>query len=161
MLALGLALLFFGAALRAAQRFPGSATKERVLAVYALATTAFVALALFIELDREVLSVAIAAEMLAVAWVATKTRIATLRPIAGLLGLAFAFLLAPQIMLLFQLAASSLLDIQWQLQDSIPIVDYPSFQLGLPALFFLAAAYSLRGMSDGPLVRALELLPWR
>jgi uncharacterized membrane protein len=155
-LAMGLALLFFGAALRAAQRFPESAIKERVLAVYALATSAFVALALFIELDREVLSVAIAAEMLAVAWVATKTRISTLRPIAGLLGLAFAFLLAPQIMLLLQLAASSLLDIQWQLQDSIPIVDYPSFQLGLPALFFLAAAYGLRGMADGPLVRTLE-----
>ncbi len=156
MLAMALALLFLGAALWAAKRFPASVVKERILAVYALATTAFLALTFFIELDREFLSVAIAAELLAVAWVATRTQIGTLRPIAGLLGLTFAFLLVPQILLLIQLAFYSVLGVEWRLQESIPIVDYPTFQLALPAALFLGAGYVLRRMSDGLLVRTLE-----
>ena len=106
-LAMALSLLFFGAALWAARRLPPSLVKERVLAIYALATTAFLALTFFIELDREFLSVAIAAELLAVAWVATKTQISSLRPIAGLLGIAFAVLLFPQILLLVQLSPTA------------------------------------------------------
>jgi uncharacterized membrane protein len=155
-LAMALALLFFGAALWAARRLPASLVKERVLAIYALATSAFVALAFFIELDREFLSVAIAAELLAVAWVATKTEIRSLRPIAGLLGLTFAFLLVPQIILLVQLSAYSILGIEWHLQESIPIVDYPAFQLALPAALFLIAGYVLRRARDGVLIRTLE-----
>ncbi|MGB0086446.1 MAG: DUF2339 domain-containing protein [Rhodomicrobiaceae bacterium] len=155
-LAMALSLLFFGAALWAARRLPPSLVKERVLAIYALATTAFLALTFFIELDREFLSVAIAAELLAVAWVATKTQISSLRPIAGLLGIAFAVLLFPQILLLVQLSLYSILGIEWHLQASIPIVDYPSFQLALPAGMFLLAAYTLRRAADGFLIRTLE-----
>jgi uncharacterized membrane protein len=155
-LAMGLALLFFAAALWAARRLAPSLVKERVLAIYALATSAFLALTFFIELDREFLSVAIAAELLAVAWIATRTQIATLRPIAGLLGLAFAFLLAPQIILLVQLSIYSIIGFEWYLQESIPIVDYPAFQLALPAALFLLAAYSLRQARDGLLIKVLE-----
>jgi uncharacterized membrane protein len=155
-LAMGLALLFFAAALWAARRLAPSLTKERVLAIYALACSAFVALTFFIELDREFLSVAIAAELLAVAWIATRTQIASLRLIAGLLGLAFAFLLLPQIILLLQLSVYSIVGIEWHLQESIPIVDYPAFQLALPAVLFLTAAYSLRQARDGLLIRVLE-----
>jgi uncharacterized membrane protein len=156
MLAMALALLFFGAALWAAKRLPPSRVKEPVIALYALATSAFIALTFFIELDREFLSVAIAAELLAVAWIATKTEMASLRIIAGLLGLAFAILLAPQILLLIQLSLDSIAGIRWHVQESIPIVDYPAFQLALPAVLFLAAAYYLRRARDGRLVRALE-----
>jgi uncharacterized membrane protein len=155
-LSMGLALVFLAAALWAARRLPHSLVKERVLAVYALATTAFVALTFVIELDREFLSVAIAAELLAVAWIATKTSISSLRAIAGLLGLAFAFLLLPQILLLLQLSAYSIIGIEWHLQDSIPIVDYPTFQLALPAVLFLLAAYVLRRGGDGLLIRVFE-----
>jgi uncharacterized membrane protein len=155
-LAMALALLFFGAAMWAARRLPASLVKERVLAIYALACSAFVALTFFIELQREFLSVAIAAEMLAVAWIATKTQIPSLRAIAGLLGLTFAFLLLPQIVLLIQLAAYSIIGVEWHLQANIPIVDYPNFQLALPAGLFLLAAYTLRRAGDGLLVRMLE-----
>jgi len=155
-LAMGLAIFFLAAALWAARRFPASIAKERVLAVYALATTAFLALTFFIELDRAFLSVAIAAELLAVAWVASKTRIASLRPIAALLGIAFAFLLVPQILLLLQLSIYSIIGVEWRVQESIPIVDFPTFQLALPAALFLLAGYGLRREADGLLIRLLE-----
>ena len=155
-LAMALALLFFGAAMWAARRLPASLAKERVLAIYALACSAFIALTFFIELPGEFLSVAIAAELLAVAWVATKTQIPSLRYIAALLGVTFAYLLLPQILLLFQLAAYSTIGFEWGVQGSIPIVDHPTFQLALPAAIFLAAAYLLRRGGDGLLVRTLE-----
>ncbi len=155
-LAMALALMFFGAAMWAARRLPASLAKERVLAIYALACSAFIALTFFIELQREFLSVAIAAELLAVAWIATKTQIPSLRIVAGLLGLTFAFLLLPQIVLLIQLAAYSIIGVEWHLQETIPIVDYPNFQLALPAGLFLLAAHTLRRGGDGLLVRTLE-----
>jgi uncharacterized membrane protein len=92
-----------------------------------------------------------------VAWVATKTRIDSLRPIAGLLLGAFGYLLLPQILLLVQLAIASVLDIDVNLQNNVPIVNFPLFQLGIPAVFFLLAAYLFRMERDGKLVYALEL----
>jgi uncharacterized membrane protein len=156
-IAMVLALVFLGAAMWSAKRFPESWAKERVLAIFTLATTAFLAIALSIELQREFLSVAIAAELLAVAWVATKTRIASLRPIAGLLGGAFAYLLLPQILLFVQLALAAVFDFNMSLPVDMPISAYPAFQLGLPAVFFLLAAYLFRMERDGKLVYALEL----
>ncbi|WP_088346229.1 MULTISPECIES: DUF2339 domain-containing protein [Rhodomicrobium] len=155
-IAMALALLFFGAAMWAARRLPQSLAKERVLAIYALATSAFVALTFFLELDRNFLPVAIAAELLAVAWISTRTEMPSLRYIAGLLGLTFAFILLPQILLLAELAANALFDISLNAQGSIPIVDFPSFHLALPAVLFLLAAYTLRRGGDGLLIRVLE-----
>jgi hypothetical protein len=155
-IAFALAALFFAAAVRAARVMKPSPVKDRVLAAFALATTAFVALGLSVALEREFLSVAIAAELLAVVWVAGRTGIASLRPIAALLGVVFAFLLIPQILLIVQLAIYSLLDIKVYLQESVPLVDYPLFQLALPAVLFLAAAFLLRKQADGRLVRLLE-----
>jgi uncharacterized membrane protein len=152
-----LALVFFGAALRAMKTLAPSAVKDRVLAAFALGTTAFVALGFAVELPGEFLSVAIAAELLAVAWVSGRTQIPALRPIAGLLALAFAFLLLPQILLLAQLALYSLLDWRLYWQETVPIVDYPLLQLALPAGFFLGAAWLLRREADGRLVRLFEL----
>jgi uncharacterized membrane protein len=154
---MALALVFLGGAYRAAGRLPASPMKQWVLAIYALATSAFVALALFVELDREILSVAIAAELMALAWVATRTQIDALRPIAGLLGVAFAFLIGPQLIFLVQLAMASVFGETWTYADfGIPIVDFPTFQLALPAAMIMMAAYLLRTMRDDALVRALE-----
>jgi uncharacterized membrane protein len=154
---MGLALGFLGACLWTVRRFPVSVMRDRVLAIYALATTAFVALAFFVELDREFLPVAIAAELLAVAWVASRADLSALRPIAMLLGAAFAFLLIPQILLLAQLSLYSVFDVEWRVQETIPIVEFPEFQLALPALCFFLAAWLLRPYRDGAFVRALEI----
>ena len=95
--------------------------------------------------------------MLAVAWITTRISISALRSIAGLLSLVFGFLLIPQILLLFQLTAYSLVELKLHLQQAVPIVDWPLFQLGLPAAMFIGAAYYLRFDKDDRLVRGLEL----
>lgn len=127
-----------------------------LLAVYATAATAFIALALGIELKREFLSVAIAAEMLSLAWIQHRLALPVLRPLVTALALVFGILLMPQITLLTQLTAYSIVEAKLYLQDSVPIVAWPTFQLGLPAAMFLLAGWLLRQTQDGRLVRALE-----
>jgi len=61
--------------------------------------------------------------------VTTKLHLA-LRFIVGILGCVFGFLLLPQILLLMQLTAYSITEIQLPLQQGIPIVDWPLFQPG-------------------------------
>jgi uncharacterized membrane protein len=56
-----------------------------------------------------------------------------------------------------QLTAYSLAEMELALQQGVPIVDWPVFQLGLPALSFVMAAYLLRLETDGRIVRALEV----
>lgn len=131
--------------------------KPHLLALYAATCTAFLSIALSIELPREFLSVAFSAELCAIAWLYTRLEIKALRPIAGILAGVFGFLLLPQILLLVQLSAYSLVEVKLALQEGIPIVDWPAFQLGVPAVFFVLSAYLLRRRKDGALVRIFEL----
>lgn len=130
--------------------------KQHLLAIYAALTTAFLSIALSIELKREFLSVAFAGEMLAIAWINTRVDIRALRSIAMILACVFGALLLPQIVLLLQLTAFSLFETQLSFRDNIPIVNWPVFQLGVPALFFLGSAYGLRQKKDDGLVRSFE-----
>ena len=117
---------------------------------------AFLSIGLTVELKREFLSVAFAAEVLAVAWINTKIDIKALRWIAALLACVFGFLLLPQFILVVQLTAFSLVEAKLYLQEGIPIVNWPFFQLGLPALCFMSASYLLRRERDDRLVSYLE-----
>ncbi|MHC1725001.1 MAG: DUF2339 domain-containing protein [Syntrophobacteraceae bacterium] len=130
--------------------------KQHLLALYTALIAAFFSIGLTIELKREFLSVAIAAEVLAVAWINTKADIRALRWIGALLACVFGFLLIPQMILVAQLTAYSLVEAKLYLQKSIPIVNWPLFQLGLPALCFMAAGYLLRKEKDDRLVFSLE-----
>ncbi|MEM7223843.1 MAG: DUF2339 domain-containing protein [Pseudomonadota bacterium] len=158
----GIALLLAAAVIALLQqvqaRFAEGEAKDHLLALFAAVAVAFVSLGLTVELEREFLSVAFAAEALAVAWINSRVRIASLRPIAGILALVFLGLLTPQVLLLVQLTAYSLVEAKLWLQQSVPIVQWPLFQLGLPALFLAAASLLLRRQQDDHLVRALELL---
>lgn len=131
--------------------------KQHLLAIYSATGTAFISLALTIELPREFLSVAFALQLLAIVWIHTKIDVKALRYIASILGCVFGFLLLPQILLLIQLTAYSLMEAKLALQQGIPMVDWPLFQLGLPAVCFIAASYLLRQSKDDRLVRALEI----
>lgn len=133
------------------------ADKQILLAVFTSCAAAFLALALTIELKREFLSVAIAAEVLALAWISSRLDIKALRAITGLAACVFGFLLMPQIILLAQLTAYSLAEAQMHLQDGIPIVNWPLFQLGVPALMFALASHLLRREKDSILVAAFEI----
>lgn len=130
---------------------------EALLAIFAATATAFLSIGLTIELEREFLSVAFAAEMLAIAWINSRLPIKVLRPLCLVLACVFGFLLIPQVLLLVQLTAYSLVEAKLRLQESIPIVQWPLFQLGVPAVIFLGASYFLRRERDDTLVHGLEL----
>ncbi len=157
----GLALAFAAISIysvrRVQEHFRAEAQKEHLLAIFAVTATAFVSLAMTILLDEKNLPLAFAAEVLAVAWISRRAEIAVLRPVTGILAVIFAGLLVPQILLLIQLTAFSLVELKLPLQASVPLVEEPLLRLGLPALFFIGAAIFLRGKADDWLVRGLEL----
>ena len=136
---------------------PDHSARQHLLATYASGVTAFVALGMTVELDREILTIAIAAEVLALSWISTRVDIVALRRITGIVAAVFAGLLAPQMLLLFGLSLWSLFEIRMQMPNMVPVVQWPLFQLGLPALFFAGASIFLRRQKDGRLVSAFEV----
>ncbi len=154
MLGLALAGLSTFAAARVLKKTPG---QQALLAVFSGTATAFIALGLAMELRRDFLSVAISAEMLALAWLSIWLEIKALRTFAALLACVFAFLMSPQILLLIQLTAYGLFEAKLPLQKTVPFVESPIFQLGLPAVFFAGTAYLLRFRKDDGLIRILEV----
>lgn len=157
-LALVFASLSTAAAAQVLKSLPGdSREKQTLLAIFSGTATAFLSLGLAIELQREFLSVALSAEMLALAWIGTWLEIRALRYFSGLLAGAFAYLLLPQMLLLIGLAAFGLFEVRLDIQETVPIVQWPLFQLGLPSFFFAGTAYLLRCREDGRLIRALEI----
>ncbi len=156
-LALALAAIGTSVLLSLVKRVPRDyPRKQHLLAIYSGVVAAFLSIAFTIELKREFLSVAMAAEVLAVAWINSKVDIKALRWIGALIACLFAFLLIPQLLLIVQLAAFSLVEARLYLQESIPIVNWPLFQLGLPALCFMTGSYLLRSEKDDRLVFSLE-----
>ena len=134
--------------------FRNCITTQYLLAIFSMTTVAFVSLALSIELEREFLSIAFASEILAVAWINSQFNIKALRLITGILACIFAFLLFPQIILMVELAAQSLLEIRMHMLETPPILNNPLFQLGLPALMFVIAGYFLRIASKNSVSRS-------
>jgi uncharacterized membrane protein len=157
-LALALAAVSTAAVARIIKKMPDeSPSKQTLLAIFSGTATAFIALGLTIEMRREFLSVAISGEMLALAWIGLWLEIKALRYYAAVLAGVFAFLLLPQILLLIELAAIGLFETELHLQEAVPILRWPVFQLGLPSLFFAGTAYLLRSRQDGRLIGALEI----
>lgn len=157
-LALALSALATGALMRAGEMFrDDEATLRRLQGIFAFAATALLSIALAVVLERDWLSVAIAAEIMGVAWVNNRLRIPVFRTIAGLLLLVFAFLMGQQIALLIELTVYSLFETRLPtIRGGIPMVDWPLFQLGFPAALFVAAAYFLSREAETRLVRVLE-----
>lgn len=130
--------------------------KQRVMAVYAATATAFLSVGLMIELPRDFLPVAISGEILAIAWIGTKINISSLRKISAALFLTFGFLLFSQVTLLLEISFHSLFETGLGLHQNLPIVEWPVFQLGLPAAFFIAASRLMLSTGDSKIVPILE-----
>jgi uncharacterized membrane protein len=158
----GLSAMILGAAAIAATRevmrkLPlEGAPKNYSIAAFAATATAFVSIGLGIELERDFLPVAFAAEVLALAWIMTRIAVPGLRQIAIVVAIVFAILLAPQLLLLLQLAIFSITHLDAGLHETPPIVAWPLFQLGVPALFFGGASVLLRRTNDDMAVRCFE-----
>lgn len=171
MLALGLFFLSLVVIIQILNRFEGEeGTKQRLLTVFILTATAFLSIGLTLELNKEFLTIALAAEVLVVSWINRYTQIQVLRPLAGGFAILFGILIVPQ--LLFQISLLSngftnvmlnpsdnvlVISIFEYLQRSIPSVNWSLFHLGLPALMFGTSSLYLRQQKDDSLVGAFEI----
>ncbi len=131
--------------------------KQYLLAIYAATSSTFLSIALTIELQREFLSVAIAARALALALINIKLDIKALRYLTALMAGIFGIILLPQFLYLNQIALVSLTGAPSLFHYPSPIVQSPVFQLGLPALLFFVASYILRKQKDDKIVEGLEI----
>lgn len=133
--------------------------KGHLEALYAVAVSTFLSMAFLIELKQNFASVAIAVQLAVTAWFYLKNQIKALRSIVVVLSGVFLILIFPQILMLLQIAAFALVDAQLKLSSNIPMVQWPLFQLGLPAIAFLCAAYFTRqNNEDGPDIHFLEYI---
>ncbi len=137
-------------------RLQAGREQSLLIAGFATLATSLIALAMFIELEREFLSLAIAAQLFTLSWLSHRTSLAILRVLAGVMLAVFAAVLLPQIFLLLQLTAYSLIELRLPLQDTVPMVQWPVIQLGVPALLFVLSSWQLRAFQDGRLVHMLE-----
>lgn len=157
-LALSLAGLGIYLLQRLMQEIPRSYPyRQYVLAIYTATITAFISIGMSIELPREFLSVAIAVEMLALAWLNVRVEIQGIRYLCGVLAVLFAFLIMPQIFLLFQITLFTVAGAKIYLVSAVPIVDWPWFQLGVPAICFVASSILLRQKQDDRIIQAMEV----
>jgi hypothetical protein len=159
-IAMILALAFAALTARLMKALPDDEERrQRLLAVAALTSTAFLSIALTIEVREKFMAVAFAAQTLAVCWVNTKVNIQALRKIAaGVFGV-FMLLMFQQILMLAALVINSLfghsLDF-WSGKD-YPIATDPMFQIGLPMILIGLSAWFVQRQRDGRLAETLEV----
>jgi uncharacterized membrane protein len=58
---------------------------------------------------------------------------------------------------MLQLTAYSLVEAKLYMQKSVPIVNWPVFQLGLPSVLFIVSSYLLRKQNDNRMVKWFEV----
>lgn len=129
-----------------------------LLAIYFCTFTTFLTTALLIETPRDFMPIVIAIEMAVAAFVYTRLHIATVRWLVMALCTVFLVIIFPQILFLLELSAFSILEHKIDLVKSLPLVKWPAFQLGLPAIMFFLAAFQLRTEYDDNDVSILELI---
>ncbi len=153
-----LAFLLAGAAIyvlyEVRRRYGEHPHKEYILAIFAVVSTTFISIGLTIGLSRMFLSVAFALEMLAVSWINYRTPIKALRFISMVLALIFVGLMSLHWLDVLNYTLSGT---QINVRDVIPMLQWPIFELGVPAIMFFGASYFLRLERDDAFVQALEL----
>lgn len=158
-IALALAVLFAHMTMRSFNKTDMAAKlHDELMAIFTLTATAFISICLTMEMDRDFLSVAFALQILATAWLYTKVDIPALRLAGKGLFVVFFVLVFKQLMLLASVAIYSLFGMKLHLWSgsSIPLLEWPLFQLGLPAVCMGAASWLFRQRRDGRFVETLE-----
>jgi uncharacterized membrane protein len=157
--AMALGGLFTLLTVRLMQMFRGDdALRQRLLAVSALTATAFLSIAMTIEVRHEFLAVAFAAQLLAVCWVNLKVDIRALRNIAAILFGVFVFLMGEQLLMLIAIIINSLFGARMDLwHGRLPLAEDPMFQLGLPMAMVGLSSYLVQRQRDGRLAEIFEM----
>ncbi len=115
--------------------------REHLVATYALAASAFIALGLSIELPLEYLPLAFAAQIAATAWVYRQTGIMFLRKIIVALTVILGGLLCEQFVLFGNIIMAAILDEDaGRRYASRAVLDLPLIKLGVPAILSSYAA---------------------
>lgn len=158
LLALSIACVATHMVMRVYNEF-SNAHKDRnaMLALYAGTATGFISIGLLIEIPYEFLSVAFALQILALCWIQNRIDIPALRRIIMLVATGFALLLIPQMIAVAQISAWTLLEQKIHADRSLPLVNWPLFQLALPAVCFMLGAILLRRKQDSRMVQVFEI----
>jgi uncharacterized membrane protein len=121
--------------------------KQNILALYVGTATAFLSIALSIEIDPQFLPIAFAFQFLALSAIYTKVNIPNIRYFIATLAGLFIICKIAIIFVLIDLFTSAITDTISYLPQSdfnTPKIYYHLIHLGIPALCFLAASYLLR-----------------
>jgi len=128
--------------------------RQIMQAIFAATATALLSTGFAILLHQEFFPFAIAAEILALAWIATQTDIPALRVIALVLSVIFVLLLTPDILSpLDTLFGGSPLGAE---KGTWPLLADILFRLAIPAAMLTGASVFLRKSRDDEFVAALE-----
>jgi len=127
--ALGLAVPYLLAALRAARRVPPAEGRDAALAGFAVAVTAFVSLTVPLELAHEWLAVAWALEVAALAWLFSRLHM----PVLAYLGMVVTALVAARLLVNPGVVSYPI--------GTTPVLNWILYGYGIPLLAFAAAAY--------------------
>lgn len=130
--------------------------RQRLQSVFAVAVTAFLSTGFAILLDREFLAFAVAAEILTVSWLGTRTAIPILRHLAHILAAIFVMLLIPELIMLLGGPLDDFSTKWITLPANVVAIPFLLVQIGMPALFFAAASVLLRRERDDLFVGLLE-----
>jgi len=131
--------------------------KQKILAVYAATVTAFLSIATAIVLPSDLLPVAIAIQLFAVAWLNGKLDVAALRPLGGILAGVFTALLAYKLTFAGIDALQDIVRFKTNSDAMLTYFDMPLVQLALPSVFFFLGAWLYLKEKDDRLVRFLEI----
>jgi len=153
-----IALVFAGLVGGVYRSFNGdAAAKDKLLALFSLMSTAFVSIALLVEVQQQFLPIAFAGETLAACWIYNRLGIVALRRIIGLLLAAVGFFMLPQLMLLGAVALNSLFGEALQDTYHVPaLITEPALHLGVPLALLGYGSWLVRQRADGKVVEALE-----
>ena len=149
-----LSALFVFAAMRTIVVHAETALRHRMQAIFCAAASALLAIGFAILLQQEFLSFAVAAETLALCWIATRVDIPALRIIAQVLAGLFGLLLLPE---LASILTSYSNDIPGTAAEFAHRLTTLVFRFALPAGMFAAASLLLRREREDVFVRVLEL----
>ncbi|MCK5284497.1 MAG: DUF2339 domain-containing protein [Alphaproteobacteria bacterium] len=126
-----------------------SIIREHLVAIYALATSAFISLGLAIELPWSYVPLAIAGQIAATAWIYQRTQINFLKKIMLILTLVFAAMNYEQIMLFGEVVFKSLWgDVPSTHYIASYVLDVPLVKLGVPSLLISLALWMSIKLDD-------------
>ena len=131
--------------------------KQKLMAIYASTSTAFLSIGLAFGLHNEFLLSAISLQIFALAWISTKISIKALRHIANALFYVLGVLIISKFLPLIDMFMRSLVSDFSTLPEGFSEFNWLAFQLFIPATFLILSSYIFRTVSDDSLTTKLEI----